>query len=59
MKDSTKIKVAIEAIEQQQRKFVFEANMYRQFGHESAKKSAEEYDRLEEAKKFLQAMLQK
>jgi hypothetical protein len=59
VKDSTKLKVAIEAIEQLQRKYVFERNMYVRLGHEYGKRAAEKYDRLEEAKKFLQDMLQK
>ena len=58
MKEQTKIKLAIEAIEQYQRKFVFEANMYKRLGAEYGKSAADKYDRLEEAKEFLLDLLE-
>ena len=58
MKRSTKLKVAIEAIEHRQRFFVVERNAFLQ-GMEFGRKAFETYERLEEAKKFLQDILQK
>jgi hypothetical protein len=58
MRDSTKIKLAIEAIERRQREYVFEANMYKRLGAEYGKNAAEKYDRLESAKEFLLDLLE-
>ena len=58
MKRSTKLKVVIEAIEHRQRFFVVDRNAFLQ-GMEFGRAAFEKYERLEEAKKFLQDMLQK
>ena len=58
MKRSTKLKIAIDAIEHRQRYYVFNANVFKRQGFEFGRKAAEHYDRLEEAKRFLQDMLQ-
>jgi len=58
MKEATKIKLAIEAIEQYQRKYMFEANMYKRVGAQYGKNAAEKYDRLESAKEFLLDLLE-
>jgi hypothetical protein len=57
VKDSTKLKVAIEAIEHRQRFFVYDANMFKKLGAEYGRNAAKEYDRLQAAKEYLQDLL--
>ena len=58
MKERTKLKVAIGAIEHQQKFFVVERNAFKRQGMEFGRAAYEKYERLEEAKKFLQDMMQ-
>ena len=57
MKDRTKLQVAIEAIEQQQRKYVVERNAYVRQGMEFGRNAADQWQRLEEAKSLLEDWL--
>jgi len=57
MKESTAYRVAIEAIEIRQRYYLVNANAFKRQGMEFGRKDAKTYDRLEEAKKFLQEMI--
>jgi len=57
MKESTAYRVAIEAIEIRQRYYLVNANAFKRQGMEFGRKDAKTYDRLEEAKKFLQGLL--
>ena len=58
MKKRTKLKVAIGAIEHQQKFFVVERNAFKHQGMEFGRAAFEKYERLEEAKRFLQDMMQ-
>jgi hypothetical protein len=58
MKESTKLKVAIEAIEQYQRKFVVERNAFVRQGLEFGRSAAIKWQQLEEAKEFLLDLLE-
>ena len=58
IKGAKLIKIAIDSIESRQRFYVVDANAFKRHGMEFGRKAAEHYDRLEEAKKFLQDMMQ-
>jgi len=57
MKNTTKIKLAIEAIEYYQRRFVFEANCFKRLQAPHGEKEAKKFDRLQESKEYLQELL--
>jgi hypothetical protein len=57
MKRNTKLKIAIEAIEIRQRFFVVERNAFKRHGMEFGRKAFENYERLEESKKYLRQLL--
>ena len=59
MKSSTKLKIAIEAIEHRQKFYVFNSNAFKLHEMPFGEKAAEQWDRLEEAKEFIQELLQK